>query len=103
MAEQGWTPSKPRQKLMKLGFMLVTLLEACPVPEDLAFPMPMEEYVVPFAAFYEQGFIEPPHEFLCSFLWYYGLELHDLTPSGVLHIVAFMTLCVGRVQGPGGS
>jgi hypothetical protein len=26
-------------------------------------------------------------------LWYYGLELHHLTPLGVLHIAAFMNLC----------
>jgi hypothetical protein len=24
---------------------------------------------------------------------FYGLELHHLTPSGILHIAAFMTLC----------
>jgi hypothetical protein len=35
----------------------------------------------------------PPHQFLRSLLRYYGLELHHLTPSGVLHITAFMTLC----------
>jgi hypothetical protein len=23
----------------------------------------------------------------------YGLELHHLTPSGILHVAAFMTLC----------
>jgi hypothetical protein len=26
-------------------------------------------------------------------LQYYGLELHNLTPSGVLHIAAFVSLC----------
>jgi hypothetical protein len=35
----------------------------------------------------------PPHPFLRSLLWYYGLELHHLTPSGVLHIAVFITLC----------
>jgi hypothetical protein len=35
----------------------------------------------------------PPHLFLHSLLWYYGLELHHLTPSGVLHIAIFVTLC----------
>jgi hypothetical protein len=26
-------------------------------------------------------------------LQYYNLELHHLTPSGILHITAFVTLC----------
>jgi hypothetical protein len=81
------------QKLMKLGFMSAMELEASQVLEDPAFPAPVEGYMVSFMAFYEQGFGLPPHGFLCSLLRYYGLELHHLTPWGVLHITAFVTLC----------
>jgi hypothetical protein len=35
----------------------------------------------------------PSHQFLCSLLHFYGLELHHLTPLGILHIEAFVTLC----------
>jgi hypothetical protein len=35
----------------------------------------------------------PLHWFLHSLLQYYGLELHHLTPSRVLHIAALVTLC----------
>jgi hypothetical protein len=28
-------------------------------------------------------------------LRYYGMEMHNLTPSRVLHIAVFMTLCEG--------
>jgi hypothetical protein len=35
----------------------------------------------------------PSHRFLCSLLQFYGLELHHLTPSGILHMVTFVTLC----------
>jgi hypothetical protein len=55
--------------------------------------MPAEGYVVSFAAFYERGFGASSHRFLHSSLWQYGLELHNLTPSGVLHVVTFVTLC----------
>jgi hypothetical protein len=68
-------------------------LEACRVPVDPTFPTHVEEYVVSFTAFYERGFGVPPHQFLHSLLWYYGLELHHLTPSKVLHITVFVTLC----------
>jgi hypothetical protein len=35
----------------------------------------------------------PSHRFLRSLLQYYGLELHNLTPLGVLHVASFMTQC----------
>jgi hypothetical protein len=35
----------------------------------------------------------PSHRFLCCLLQFYGLELHHLTPSGILHMAAFVTLC----------
>jgi hypothetical protein len=44
-------------------------------------------------AFYEIGFGMPSHRFLYSLLQFYAQELHHLTPSGILHIAAFMTLC----------
>jgi hypothetical protein len=73
--------------------MSTTELEACCVPGDLAFLAPVEGYMVPFTDFYEWGFCVPLHQFRCSLLQYYGLVLHNLTPSGVLHITAFVTLC----------
>jgi hypothetical protein len=44
-------------------------------------------------AFFEQGFGLPSLQFLHSLLWSYGLELHRLTPSGILHMATFVTLC----------
>jgi hypothetical protein len=35
----------------------------------------------------------PSHQFLRSLQQFYGLELHHLTPSGILHMAAFVTLC----------
>jgi hypothetical protein len=73
--------------------MTVTEFVACRVPEDLAFPMPTEGYMVTIVAFYEQGFGVPLHRFLRLLLRHYSLELHNLTPSGILYIAAFVTLC----------
>jgi hypothetical protein len=78
---------------MKHGIMSVAELKAYRVPTDPAFPAPVEGYVVSFTTFYEWGFSMLSHQFIHLLLRYYGLELHHLTPSGVLHIVAFMTLC----------
>jgi hypothetical protein len=43
-------------------------------------------------AFYERGFGVPSHRFICSLLQFYGLELHRLAPSGILHMAALVTL-----------
>jgi hypothetical protein len=43
----------------------------------------------------------PSHRFLRSLLQFYGLELHHLTPSGILHMEAIVTLCV--VEKPSGQ
>jgi hypothetical protein len=45
------------------------------------------------AVFYEQGFGVPSHQFLCSLLQFYDLDLRHLTPSGILHMAAFVILC----------
>jgi hypothetical protein len=47
--------------------------------------------------FYEWGFSVLLHQFLRLLLWYYGLELHHQTPSGVLHIAAYVTLCEANI------
>jgi hypothetical protein len=60
---------------------------------DPASPAPVAGYVVACSEFYERGFGVPPHRFIRSLLQFYDLELHHLTPSGILHIVAFVTLC----------
>jgi hypothetical protein len=97
MVEQGWIPSEIMQAhiqdLMSQGFMTVVELVTYCVPEDPASPAPAEGYVVTFAAFYERGFGVPSHRFLCSLLKYYGLELHHLTPLGMLHIATFVMMC----------
>jgi hypothetical protein len=49
-------------------------------------------YIVVCVTFYERGFGVSSHWFLRSLLQSYGLELHHLSPSGILHKMSFMTL-----------
>jgi hypothetical protein len=62
------------------------------LPKDPVSPMPVRAYVA-CVALYEQGFSVPSHLFLRSSLQYYSIELHHLTPSRIMHITAFVTLC----------
>jgi hypothetical protein len=81
------------EDLVSQGFMMAVELTTCRVLEDPASSTPMGGYVVACAAFYERGFSVPSHQFLCSVLQYYGLELHHMTTLGILHIMVFVTLC----------
>jgi hypothetical protein len=58
--------------------MMEVELVTCCMPENPVSPMSTEGYVVSFVAFYEQGFGVSSHQFLCSFLQHYRLELHNL-------------------------
>jgi hypothetical protein len=73
--------------------MMAVELATCCVLKDPMSPASAKGYMVSFTVFYERGFSVPPHRFLYLLLQHYHLELHNLTPLGVLHIAAFMTLC----------
>jgi hypothetical protein len=49
-------------------------------------PCSSRGYIMACAMFYEQGFRVPSHRFL-------RLDMHHLTPSGILQMTAFVTLC----------
>jgi hypothetical protein len=73
--------------------MMVAELGTCRMPEDPISPTPVEGYVVSFVAIYERGFCVSSHRLFHSMLQHYHMELHNLPPSAILHIMAFVTLC----------
>jgi len=73
-----------------------------PPAEELAVRAPSPKEVLPdpranervcFAEFLPRGFALPLHDFVRGLLFAYGVQIHDLTPNGVLHIAVFITLC----------
>jgi hypothetical protein len=96
MVESGWTAlvvtQEHLQNFVSQGYMKTTELTTCHVPKDPVSPTLAWGYVVACAAFYERGFGVPSHRFLYSLLQFYGLKLHHLTPLGILHMAAFVTL-----------
>jgi hypothetical protein len=97
MAELSWSvlevTQEHQQNLMSQGYMTTVKLATYRVPDDPASPAPTGGYVVVCMAFYKGGFGVPSHRFLHLLLQFYGLELHHLTPLGILHIAAFVTMC----------
>jgi hypothetical protein len=68
-------------------------LEGCHVPVKHIIPHPGPNEVVSFVAFHERELMLSGHQFLLHLHSYYQIELHHLSPSEILHIVAFVTLC----------
>jgi hypothetical protein len=99
MAGLGWSMSvvmqEHLQNLVSLGYITATELATCRVPKDPTSPVSTwgGGYVMVCAMFYEGGFVVPSQRFLRSLLQFYSLEMHHLTPSGILHMAAFVTLC----------
>ena len=49
--------------------------------------------IVLFKAFVERGLVIPVCDFLRCLLFFWGIQLHHLTPDSILHIVIFVHLC----------
>ena len=63
------------------------------VPRGEEFSQPRLDEVVSFLTFHERGLGYPTHWFLRGLLNEWGLELQHLSPTGVLHITGFITMC----------
>ena len=61
--------------------------------EGHARPFEKVAEVVMFKAFVERGLAIPVCDFLRGLLFFWGVQLHHLTPDSILHIAIFVHLC----------
>jgi hypothetical protein len=90
------------QNHVSKGYMTLVEFATCLVPTGPICPARAKGFIVACVAFYEWGYGLSSHRFLHSLFRSYGLELHHLTPSGILHAAAFITICEAflRVEPP---
>ncbi|KAK1686268.1 hypothetical protein QYE76_047116 [Lolium multiflorum] len=62
-------------------------------PSEESYPSPPIEYRVSFVDHLIRGLSTPIHDFLRGLLFFYGVQLHQLTPNSILHVAIFITLC----------
>ena len=62
-----------------------------PYPKEV-FSEPCANERVCFAEFLARGFAFPIHDFVRGLMYAYGVQIHDFTPNGILHIAFFVTL-----------
>ncbi|KAK1647075.1 hypothetical protein QYE76_064880 [Lolium multiflorum] len=79
-------------KLRALGFISASE-EDIRLPGSVTRPKPPKGFTVMFAAFLFRGLSLPAHEFLRSLLFFYGIQLWQLTPNSILHLSIFITVC----------
>jgi hypothetical protein len=91
----SWVPSAFTQKELDKAQMdgLVSNDDEVIFPSAEQIPKPRDGFRVMFFAFLLCGLSLPAHEFLRGLLFVYGVQLHQLTPSSILHIACFITLC----------
>ena len=68
---------------------------AARIPGDEEVPALRPDERVCFQSFFPRAFALLVHPFIWGLLFAYQLQLHDLTPNGILHIACFITLCEG--------
>ncbi|KAK1647457.1 hypothetical protein QYE76_065262 [Lolium multiflorum] len=79
-------------KLRSLGFISASE-DDIRLPGAVSRPRPPKGFTVMFSAFLFRGLSLPAHEFLRSLLYFYGIQLWQLTPNSILHLSIFVTVC----------
>src|SRR4051812_25644442 len=94
VTDGGWRRLETREsdlrKLRERG-LIPQDREAVKLPGNEVIPSPPSGYRVMFLAFVLRGFYFPVHDFLCGLLFFYGIQLHHLSPNSLLHIACFIT------------
>jgi hypothetical protein len=91
----SWVPSVFKQKDLEKAQAngLIFADDQVTFPSTERIPKPPSGFRVMFFDFLLLGLSLPAHEFLRGLLFVYGVQLHQLTPNSILHIVYFITLC----------
>ncbi|KAK1653482.1 hypothetical protein QYE76_071287 [Lolium multiflorum] len=63
------------------------------LPGAISRPNPPAGFTVVFLSYLHRGLSLPAHEFLLNLLRTYEIQLWQLTPNSILHVVVFITLC----------
>ncbi|KAK1603731.1 hypothetical protein QYE76_027404 [Lolium multiflorum] len=93
---RDWSASaitnRDNNKLRALGFISASE-DDVRLPGQVSRPSPPKGFTVMFVAFLFRGLSLPAHEFLRSLLFFYGIQLWQLTPNSILHLSIFFTVC----------
>ncbi|KAK1618051.1 hypothetical protein QYE76_023568 [Lolium multiflorum] len=87
------TISKREENKLRLLGLISSAESVFHHPGSSSRPKPSKGFTVMFAAFLFRGLSLPAHEFLRSLLFFYGIQLWQLSPNSILHLSIFINLC----------
>ena len=83
---------KDIKKLREAGYLAKKISHRLPTAGQIVLTPEPHERVVFLPHFVRRlGF--PLHPFVCGIMYYYGIDLHDLSPNFILNISAFIVVC----------
>jgi hypothetical protein len=90
----SWVPSVFKQRDLEKAQAnsLISANDQVTFPSTERIPKPPSGFRVMFFDFLLRGLSLPTHEFLRGLLFFYSVQLHQLTPNSILHIANFITL-----------
>ena len=79
-------------KLREAGYLAANIAHRLPTEGQIT-PTPKSRERVVSLPHFVRGLGFPLHHFVRGFMYYYGLDFHDLAPNFVLNISAFIVVC----------
>ena len=95
--DEGWLPSKCTksnlQSLIKEGLLHSRSVVQWRPALGHDCPYENRSKILAFAPYFERGLGLPCSNFFFGLLYYYGIQLHHLTPNSFIHVSIFVHLC----------
>ena len=79
-------------ELWEAGYLAKEIAQRLPTKGQVV-PTPKPNERVVFIPHFVRGLGFPLHPFIRGFMFYYGLDFHDLAPNSFLNISAFIIVC----------
>ena len=79
-------------ELRAAGYLAKGIAHRLPAQGQIV-PMPKPNERVVFIPHFLCGLGFPLHPFIRGLMFYYGIDLHDLSPNSLLNISAFIVMC----------
>lgn len=85
------------QELRGAGYLAKEIAHRLPAKKHIV-PTPEPNERVVFIPHFLRGLGFPLHPFVHGFMFYYGLDFHDLAPNSFLNISAVIVVCVAFLR-----
>ena len=83
---------KDIKKLREAGYLAKKISHGLPTAGQIVPTLEPHERVV-FLPHFVRGLGFPLHPFVRGIMYYYGIDLHDLSPNSFLNISTFIVMC----------